>query len=93
MLTDNPHDRHLIEQVFPSDWTNPTPEGRYNLVVIGAGPAGLVAAFGAAGLGGRVAIIEKYLLGGDCLNLGCVPSKAIIRAAHAAHDPKNEFLL
>lgn len=85
MLTDNPHDRHLIEQVFPSDWTNPTPEGRYNLVVIGAGPAGLVAAFGAAGLGGRVAIIEKYLLGGDCLNLGCVPSKAIIRAAHAAH--------
>ena len=50
--------------------------GRYNLVVIGAGTAGLVCAAGAAGLGARVALIERHLMGGDCLNVGCVPSKA-----------------
>jgi hypothetical protein len=44
---------------------------------------GLVTAAACAGLGGKVAIIEKNLMGGDCLNVGCVPSKALIRAAHA----------
>jgi heterodisulfide reductase subunit A-like polyferredoxin len=48
---------------------------RYNLVVIGAGTAGLVTAAGAAGLGARVALVESNLMGGDCLNV-CVPSKA-----------------
>jgi pyruvate/2-oxoglutarate dehydrogenase complex dihydrolipoamide dehydrogenase (E3) component len=61
----------------------PNPAPRYNLVVIGAGTAGLVTAAGAAGLGAKVALIEKHLLGGDCLNVGCAPSKAIIRAARA----------
>jgi pyruvate/2-oxoglutarate dehydrogenase complex dihydrolipoamide dehydrogenase (E3) component len=61
----------------------PHPAPRYNLVVIGAGTAGLVTAVGAAGLGAKVALIEKHLMGGDCLNVGCVPSKAIIRAARA----------
>ena len=59
-------------------------EGRYNIVVIGAGTAGLVTAAGTAGLGGRVALVESRLMGGDCLNYGCVPSKALIAAAKAA---------
>ncbi len=76
--------QELESHVHPSDWTNPTPKGRYNLVVIGAGTAGLVTAAGAAGLGARVALIERELMGGDCLNVGCVPSKGIISAARAA---------
>ena len=56
-------------------------EGIYNVVVIGAGTAGLVTAAGTAGLGGRVALIERSLMGGDCLNFGCVPSKALISSA------------
>jgi pyruvate/2-oxoglutarate dehydrogenase complex dihydrolipoamide dehydrogenase (E3) component len=75
----------LVENVHPPDWVNPKPAGRYNLVVVGAGTAGLVAAAGAAFLGARVALIERHLMGGDCLNYGCVPSKALIRAARAAY--------
>jgi pyruvate/2-oxoglutarate dehydrogenase complex dihydrolipoamide dehydrogenase (E3) component len=77
------HNRKLLSNVHPPDWTNPEPSGRYNLVVIGAGTAGLVTAVGAAGLGAKVALIEKHLMGGDCLNVGCVPSKALIRASRA----------
>jgi pyruvate/2-oxoglutarate dehydrogenase complex dihydrolipoamide dehydrogenase (E3) component len=77
--------RKLVENAHPPDWTNPKPAGRYNLVVVGAGTAGLVAAAGAAILGARVALIERHLTGGDCLNYGCVPSKALIRAARAAY--------
>lgn len=77
------HNRKLRDNVHPPDWVNPTPAGRYNLVVIGAGTAGLVTAAGAAGLGAKVALIERDLMGGDCLNVGCVPSKALIRAARA----------
>ena len=82
-----PHDEHnarLIDLVHPPKWVNPTPASRYNLVVIGAGTAGLVTAAGAAGLGAKVALIERELMGGDCLNVGCVPSKALISAARAA---------
>jgi pyruvate/2-oxoglutarate dehydrogenase complex dihydrolipoamide dehydrogenase (E3) component len=78
------HNIRLQRNVAPDDWSNPTPAGRYNLVVVGAGAAGLVSAAGAAGLGARVAIIERELLGGDCLNVGCVPSKALISAARVA---------
>lgn len=78
----------LVSNVHPPDWINPDPAGRYNLVVIGAGTAGLVAAAGAAGLGARVALIERHLMGGDCLNVGCVPSKALIRAARAFSDAR-----
>ncbi|MHC4391099.1 MAG: mercuric reductase [Planctomycetota bacterium] len=78
------HNRRLTDQVRPAAWKNPTPSGRYNLVVLGGGPAGLVAAAGAAGLGAKVALIEKHLLGGDCLNVGCVPSKALIAAGRTA---------
>lgn len=74
----------LQSNVHPPNWNNPSPSGRYNLVVIGAGTAGLVTAAGAAGLGAKVAIVERNLMGGDCLNVGCVPSKAVISAARAA---------
>ncbi|MEO8558998.1 MAG: mercuric reductase [Rhodospirillales bacterium] len=89
---DDPWRRALVESVHPSGWSNPKPAGRYNLVVIGAGPAGLVAARGAATLGAKVALIERGLLGGDCLNVGCVPSKTIIRTARLyaeMRDAKN----
>ncbi len=75
------HDARRRAAVAPSTWVNPTPTGRYHLVVIGAGTAGLVAAAGAAGLGARVALIERHEMGGDCLNVGCVPSKGVIAAA------------
>ncbi len=74
----------LEADVHPQDWNNPTPTQPYHLVVIGAGTAGLVTAAGAAGLGARVALIERELMGGDCLNVGCVPSKAIIGASRVA---------
>ena len=76
--------QQLAANVHPSDWRNPQPAGPYQLVVIGAGTAGLVTAAGAAGLGARVALIERAWMGGDCLNVGCVPSKALLRAARAA---------
>lgn len=85
------HDQRLVANVHPSDWINPEPATCYNLVVIGAGTAGLVAAAGAAGLGAKVALVERELMGGDCLNVGCVPSKAILRSARAladVHDAK-----
>jgi pyruvate/2-oxoglutarate dehydrogenase complex dihydrolipoamide dehydrogenase (E3) component len=85
LLPDNEYDRRLLREVHPSDWTNPVPRDRYHLVVVGGGTAGLVSAAGAAGLGARVALVERDLLGGDCLNVGCVPSKGMIGAARAWH--------
>lgn len=82
---DDIHNRTLLANVHPPTWENPRPARRYNLVVIGAGTAGIVAATGAGVLGAKVAIVERALLGGDCLNTGCVPSKSLIRSAHAAH--------
>lgn len=79
----------LRDDVHPPDWVNPTPSSKYNLVVIGAGAAGLVTAAGAAGLGAKVALVERSLLGGDCLNVGCVPSKALIRSARMAADARD----
>ena len=75
-----------LENVHPEGWSNPHPANMYNLVVIGAGPAGLVAARGAAALGGKVALVERDLIGGDCLNVGCVPSKALIRTSRLYAD-------
>ena len=83
------HDSELLANVHPPGWVNPTPAGRYNLVVVGAGTAGLVSAAGAAGLGARVALVERHLMGGDCLNVGCVPSKTLLRAARAAADVRD----
>ena len=79
------HNEKLEANTHPRNYENPKPfDGKYNLVVIGAGTAGLVAAAGAAGLGAKVALVEKSLMGGDCLNVGCVPSKAILSAAKRA---------
>ncbi|OGR90630.1 MAG: mercuric reductase [Elusimicrobia bacterium RIFCSPHIGHO2_02_FULL_57_9] len=87
-----PFDEHncaVVSNGHPPDWVNPAPAGRYNLVVIGAGTAGLVTAAGAAGLGAKVALVEKHLMGGDCLNVGCVPAKALIRASRAFADVRD----
>jgi pyruvate/2-oxoglutarate dehydrogenase complex dihydrolipoamide dehydrogenase (E3) component len=86
-----PLDEHNLEHlsnVHPSGYANPEPRDRYHLVVIGAGPGGLVTAAAGAALGARVALIEKHLMGGDCLNVGCVPSKGLIRAARAWHEAR-----
>lgn len=83
------YNSELLAAVHPPAWKNPTPDGRYNMVVIGAGTAGLVTAAGAAGLGAKVALIERGLMGGDCLNFGCVPSKAIIRSARVAAEVRD----
>jgi pyruvate/2-oxoglutarate dehydrogenase complex dihydrolipoamide dehydrogenase (E3) component len=82
------HDRRLISLVRPPDFRNPSPAPIYDLVVIGAGTAGLVCAAGAAGLGARVALVERARLGGDCLNTGCVPSKALLRSARVVGDAR-----
>jgi len=80
--------RLLIDNVHPPTWQNPTPNGRYNLVVLGAGTGGLITALIASSLGARVALIERHLMGGDCLNVGCVPSKALIRGAQIVHEAR-----
>ena len=79
-------DAELRAHVRPPEWRNPAPADRYDLVVLGGGTAGLVCAMGTAALGGRVALVERHRLGGDCLNSGCVPSKALIRAGRAVGE-------
>lgn len=87
--TPAPLDRHnqtLIGNVQPPGWVNPSPADRYHLVVVGAGTAGLIAASFAAGAGARVALVERHLMGGDCLNVGCVPSKSLIRSSRVSAE-------
>jgi pyruvate/2-oxoglutarate dehydrogenase complex dihydrolipoamide dehydrogenase (E3) component len=86
VLAGDVRDAALLANARPAGWTNPRPAPRYNLVVLGAGTAGLVTAAGAAALGAKVALVEKNLLGGDCLTFGCVPSKALLRAARFHSD-------
>jgi pyruvate/2-oxoglutarate dehydrogenase complex dihydrolipoamide dehydrogenase (E3) component len=88
LLPEDEHNAKLVANVHPPDWVNPDPVPRYNLVVIGAGTAGLVTAAGAAGLGAKVALVERHLMGGDCLNVGCVPSKALIASARVAAEAR-----
>jgi len=76
----------LLAAVHPGGWVNPHARGVYDLVVVGGGTAGLVSAMGAVGLGARVALVERRLLGGDCLNVGCVPSKALLRSARTVGE-------
>ena len=83
------HERERLDNVHPAGWRNPQPRDRYSLVVVGAGTAGLVAAHAAAALGASVALIERDLLGGDCLNVGCVPSKAILRTSRLYAEMRN----
>ena len=65
----------------------------YNLVVIGAGSAGLVTSYIAAAAKAKVALVEKHRMGGDCLNTGCVPSKALIRSASFMRDIRRAHAL
>ncbi len=85
---DDAYNRALVERTHPGDWPVHAGEDRYDMVIIGGGPAGLVTAMGANGVGGRVAIIEKGLLGGDCLISGCVPSKALLKSAKVARSAR-----
>jgi len=80
-LRDDRDNRELEENVHPAVWQNPVPARKYDFVVLGAGPAGVLAARQAAQQGAKVALIERDLIGGECLNTGCIPSKAIIRTA------------
>ncbi len=80
------HNAKLLDHVHPRNWDDPAPRDFYNLVVIGAGAGGLISSAAAAGLGASVALVESHLLGGDCLNVGCVPSKALLRCARAAGE-------
>ncbi len=84
LLPDDEHNRLLLRHTHPPDWVNPTPKPLYDLVVLGAGTAGLTAAGGCAAVGGTVALIERKFTGGDCLISGCVPSKGLISASRVA---------
>src|SRR5258708_13082406 len=86
------HNARLLSNVRPPDWQNPTPAPCYNLVVIGAGTAGLVTAAGAAGLGAKVALVGKSLLGRDRLNVGCVPPTALTPPPLPFFHPKQSTL-
>ena len=83
------HNTRMLDLLYPKQWVDPEPKSSYNLVVIGGGAGGLISAAGAAGVGARVALIESHLLGGDCLTVGCVPSKLLLRCAKAAAAVRN----
>jgi pyruvate/2-oxoglutarate dehydrogenase complex dihydrolipoamide dehydrogenase (E3) component len=87
------HNQTLLGNVHPEDWVNPTAAGRYHLVVVGAGTAGLIAAAFAAGAGARVALVERHFMGGDCLNVGCVPSKSLIRSSRVFAELRDAVAL
>jgi pyruvate/2-oxoglutarate dehydrogenase complex dihydrolipoamide dehydrogenase (E3) component len=89
MLPQDGYELERMENVRPSGWRNPKPSRRYDLVVVGGGPAGLVAAGAAVATGARVALIERALLGGGCLNVGCIPSKTIIRTSRLYAEMRN----
>ena len=81
-------DKRLAD-LHPVAWANPKPMDRYQLVIVGAGSAGVAAAELAIAMGLKVAMIERHLIGGTCLNTGCVPSKALIRTARLYADMRN----
>ena len=80
--------RKTIAQGHPADWQSPQPRVVYELVIIGGGPAGLTAAFTAAKAGHTVAMVERNLTGGTCVNFGCTPSKSLLRAARAVFQAR-----
>lgn len=80
--------RQTIAQGHPTDWQSPRPKDLYDLVVIGGGPAGLSAAFVAIAAGHTVAVVERNLTGGTCVNFGCNPSKSLLRAARAVFNAR-----
>jgi pyruvate/2-oxoglutarate dehydrogenase complex dihydrolipoamide dehydrogenase (E3) component len=82
-------DETWLERVHPPGWENPRPKDRYHLVVLGGGYGGILTALEAAGAGARVALVERDLLGGTCLNAGCISSKALIRTSRLYADMRN----
>ncbi len=80
--------RQMIAQGHPTDWQSPLPKEIYDLVVIGGGPSGLTASITAAAAGYTVAMVERNLIGGTCVNFGCTPSKALLRAARAVFNAR-----
>ncbi len=83
------YERKRLDAVSPEAWNNPEPSGPYQLVIVGAGPAGLAAAKAAAQLGAKVALIERHMIGGTCFNTGCVPSKTLLRTAGVYADMRD----
>ena len=83
------YENERISNVRPPTWTNPEPQSQYDLVILGGGTAGLTAAAEARRMGATVALVESRLLGGTCLNTGCVPSKAVIRSARLYAQIRN----
>eukprot|EP00439_Symbiodinium_sp_Y106_P078778 s1683_g17.t1 len=82
---DDPSVQRLVANVDPAMRANPQPQPCYDLVVLGAGVAGLISCIVGRQMGRKIAMVEQHYMGGDCLNTGCVPSKALIAAAQAAH--------
>lgn len=82
-------ERERLRYLHPPDWINPPAAACYDLVIVGGGTTGLVAAQAAARTGAKVALIERHLLGGNCLNIGCVPSKALIRTSRLYADMRD----
>ena len=80
--------RDTLDNWRPIKWVDPTDRDKYDLIAIGAGAGGLVSALSTTLAGGKAAIIERNLMGGDCLNTGCVPSKAFLKCAKVAHTVK-----
>lgn len=80
----------LFDAVRPIKWVDPEVDGadKYDILVIGGGAGGLVTAAGSKGLGAKVCLIERGFLGGDCLNNGCVPSKAFLKSCNVAHNAR-----
>jgi choline dehydrogenase-like flavoprotein len=95
LLPADEHNQRTINQSHPPNWQNP-PGGDYDLVVIGGGPAALVAALTAAAGGHRVAMTERRLTGGTCVNFGCTPSKALADQAagrYSQHGERPEMMI
>lgn len=78
----------LVSRRVYKDYSKPA-KFDYNLIAIGAGSAGLVTTYIGSAIKAKVALIEKHKMGGDCLNTGCVPSKALIRSAKMLHEAAN----
>ncbi|MBE7158199.1 MAG: FAD-dependent oxidoreductase, partial [Rhodospirillales bacterium] len=81
--------RRTIASGHPPDWQPPQPKPLYDLVVLGGGPAGTMAVLTATKAGHTVAVVERNLTGGTCVNFGCTPSKALIRAARAVFQARD----
>ena len=93
-LLDDVQDEECAHEVLPDreqppEWQNPTPARNYNLVVLGGGYGGILTALEAARAGAKVALVERHLLGGTCLNTGCISSKALIRTSRLYAEMRN----